>query len=458
MNETLHVGVAETTINPRMGMQIDGNIGVHRPARFVLNDIHARAVAFRQGEERFLLLSMELLAVTREWTDAIRAFAAEELGFPPECVAVHAVQCHSAPSMGQIMLTDRLAPAREHPWIRGSDPDYGPLALSRIKPMLRNAFEAMCPVHLRFGTALESRVSFNRRIAMRDGTSEMGMGGRPQDALYREGPSDPEVGVALFTTESLDTPAALLHHTCHPVHWQPHDAVHSDWPGAWVQQVRGEMLPGVTPLVLNGCCGNVHHADVLNPDREDTPRSMARLLTEAVRRALEGPCVNDEAPVLASRAERFGIPWREFPEGLFDDARRFIEEHPEPTWTDETKTRLGRDWAYAASQLDIEQMMAESDTFEYEIQALRIGDLAIVFLPGEPFVEGQLAIKQRSPFTRTFVAHMSNRYVGYIPTPEAIARGGYEVGAWGASKLAEGALGMIVERSVGMLEGLYAPD
>ena len=454
MAEALHVGAAETTINPRMGMQIDGNIGVQRPARLILNDLHARAIAFRQGEERFLLIALELLAVTQEWTAAIRDFAAEELGFPRDCVAVHAVQCHSAPSLGQIMLTDRLAPAREHPWMRGSHPDYGLLVMSRIKPMLREAAANMRPVRLRFGTAFESRVSFNRRIAMRDGTSEMGMGGRPQDALYREGPSDPEVGVALFTTEDLDTPAALLHHTCHPVHWHPHDAVHSDWPGAWARRVREEMLPGVTPLVLNGCCGNVHHADVFNPGREDTPQSMARLLTDAVRHALEGPCVNDEAPVLASRTERFGVPWRDFPEGMFEDAHRFIEEHPEPTWTDETKTRFGRDWAYAASQLDLEQMMAESDEFEYEIQVVRIGDLAIVVLPGEPFVEGQLEIKQRSPFARTFVAHMSNRYVGYIPTPEAIRRGGYEVGPWGASKLAEGALQTIVDRSVGMLEGL----
>ncbi|MGM0494664.1 MAG: hypothetical protein ACQER1_17160 [Armatimonadota bacterium] len=454
MSQKLHVGVAATTINPRMGMQIDGNIGVQRPARFVLNDLHARAIAFRQGEERFLLIGLELLAVTQEWTDAIRDFAADELGFPHDCVAVHAVQCHSAPSLGQIMLTERLAPARERPWMRGSDPDYGPLVMSRIKPMLREAAANMRPVHVRFGTALESGVSFNRRIAMRDGTSEMGLAGRPQDALYREGPSDPEVGVALFTTEDLDTPAALLHHTCHPVHWNPHDAVHSDWPGAWAERVREEMLPGVTPLVLNGCCGNVHHADVFNPGREDTPQSMARLLTDAVRRALEGPCVTDEAPVLASRTERFGIPWRKFPEGMFEDAHRFIEEHPEPTWTDETKTRFGRDWAYAASQLDLEQMMAESDTFEYEIQVVRIGDLAIVVLPGEPFVEGQLEIKEQSPFGRTFVAHMSNRYVGYIPTPEAIERGGYEVGPWGASKLAEGALQTIVDLSVAMLEGL----
>jgi hypothetical protein len=32
MSNELQVGAAETTINPRLGMQIDGNIGAYRPA------------------------------------------------------------------------------------------------------------------------------------------------------------------------------------------------------------------------------------------------------------------------------------------------------------------------------------------------------------------------------------------------------------------------------------------
>ncbi|MEA3401802.1 MAG: hypothetical protein U9R79_11230, partial [Armatimonadota bacterium] len=177
MNATLQVGVAETTINPRLGMQIDGNIGVHRPARLVISDLYARAMAFQEGERRFLLLSLDLLAITRQWSDAIRDFAAEKLGFERDAVAVHVVQNHSSPSMGQIMLSDRLEAARKYPWIRGSDPEYGPLAMARIKPMLRQAVANLQPVRLMFGSALESRVSFNRRIAMRDGTSEMGLRG-----------------------------------------------------------------------------------------------------------------------------------------------------------------------------------------------------------------------------------------------------------------------------------------
>ncbi len=454
MDLSLQAGVAETTINPRLGMQIDGNIGARRPAQFILSDLYARAIVFQQAEKRFLLLAMELLAITQEWSEAIRACAATEFGFDHDAVAVHVVQNHSSPSMGQIMLSDRLDATRKYPWIRGSDPDYGPLVTEKIGPLIREAVDGLQPVRLLCASALEARVSFNRRVAHRDGTSAMGV--RDQEALHREGPSDPEVGVALLTTPSLQTVAALLHHSCHPVHWNPHHGIHGDWPGAWADQVRRGLLPSAVPLVLNGCCGNVHHADPLNPQREDTPQSMASLLTEAARTALCSPCFSDDSPTLAHKTVRFGIPFRQFPEEVFADARKLISEHPEPLWTDETKTRFEWDWHFAASLLDLEHVLATQAEFEYEIQALRIGDLAILILPGEPFVEAQLEIKQASPAKRTFVAHMSNRYVGYIPTPEAIRRGGYETRPSHSSKLAPEALQMITERSVALLEELYA--
>ena len=454
---TLQVGAAETTINPQLGMQIDGNIGAYRPAQVILNDLFARAIVFQQGDTRFLLLSLELLAVTQEWTEAIRNFAANELGFDRDAVAVHTVQNHSSPSMGHIMLSDQFEATKKHPWIRGSHPDFGPLAMKRIEPMIRRAVESLQPARLAFGSALESRISFNRRIVMRDGTAEMGFGhqNRRHEALYREGPSDPEVGVALFTTHTLETVAALLHHTCHPVHWHPHQAIHSDWPGAWSAEVRRRLMPSTIPLVLNGCCGNVVHHDVFNPNREDTPESMGRLLTDAVQEALAGFLTIADNPRLAYKSTRFAIPFRQFPKSIFAAAHELISEYPDPMWTEDSKTMFEWDWHFAASLVDLERRLATEPEYEYEIQAVRLGDLSILVLPGEPFVDAQLEIKQRSPAVRTFVAHMSNRYVGYIPTPEAIRRGGYETRPSNSSKLAPEALQMIIDKSVALLEELY---
>ena len=109
-----------------------------------------------------------------------------------------------------------------------------------------------------------------------------------------------------------------------------------------------------------------------------------------------------------------------------------------------------------------DDLVAQAGEFRAMLERLvagssaQIGEIALLALTGEPFVEGQLRIKLGSPAPYTFVAHMSNGYVGYIPTSEAIKRGGYETDTSHWSKLAPQALDMIVEESVAVLDELYS--
>ena len=61
-----------------------------------------------------------------------------------------------------------------------------------------------------------------------------------------------------------------------------------------------------------------------------------------------------------------------------------------------------------------------------EVLVLRLGDVCVVGLPGEPFCALGLWLKGRSPARHTLVAGLSNDAVGYLPTREAFAQGGYE--------------------------------
>ena len=76
-------------------------------------------------------------------------------------------------------------------------------------------------------------------------------------------------------------------------------------------------------------------------------------------------------------------------------------------------------------------------------------------LGGEPFVQGQLEIKQKSPAAYTFIAHMCNYYVGYIPTKEAFRTGGYETVTGLSSKLHPDALEKITEASISLIKTLF---
>ena len=106
-------------------------------------------------------------------------------------------------------------------------------------------------------------------------------------------------------------------------------------------------------------------------------------------------------------------------------------------------------WFRAASTKSIEYCRAREAEFSYEIQVFRIGDLGVVGLPGEPFVEGQLALKTNSAAPFLFPAHMTTHYVGYLPPRAAYERGGHEANEdityW--AKLAPGCLERVVDRA-----------
>jgi neutral ceramidase len=68
----------------------------------------------------------------------------------------------------------------------------------------------------------------------------------------------------------------------------------------------------------------------------------------------------------------------------------------------------------------------QGETRETWIQAMFIGDVAIVGVPAEYFAVLGMDIKKRSPFKHTYVAELANDWIGYLPDREAHALGGYQ--------------------------------
>jgi hypothetical protein len=77
-----------------------------------------------------------------------------------------------------------------------------------------------------------------------------------------------------------------------------------------------------------------------------------------------------------------------------------------------------------------------------------------VFLPGEPFVEIALAIREASPWPFTAVVGYSDDYIGYIPTDRAFENGGYETSPGRWSRLAPGSEAIVCDEAIRMLGGL----
>jgi hypothetical protein len=82
------------------------------------------------------------------------------------------------------------------------------------------------------------------------------------------------------------------------------------------------------------------------------------------------------------------------------------------------------DELYARVWLSMHEQQQTDD--QVEVMAIRLGDIAIVALPGEVFCETGLAIRQPSPAPHTLVVELANDAVGYLPPLVAFKQGGYE--------------------------------
>ena len=460
---TCHAGAAEVDITPKLGTQLAGDIGRHRPARIVEEPIYAGIVVLEVGGRRCCIISMNVIVMTRTWADPMRRRIAERLGTEPSAVMLHATQNHAAPALGHFMLSEDCPYIPdEHDYLRGGDNAYMPLVEERLMEGVERAATATRPAWFDSGLTHETRVAFNRRYILRDGTrTAQPSGAKRQRVLQAEGPIDPEVGVGALVDDGGHPIALLLHHTCHPVHGFRFSAVQGSWPGAWRLGLKERYGESCVPLVLNGCCGNIHHTNHLEPEHDQRPETHGKHLTDktlAVMRSLHPRPIE----TLDWRSANVAVRFRDVPREKITQAKQYLAEHPEPEWFEKHgESAVPGDWFFAVNELDAHALIERTGpTTDYEVQAIRLGDVAIVGVPGEPYVECQLRMKAGSPARHTFVGHYSNDYIGYVPIPEAIADGStWETRFGNGSKLAPEALAQIADHTVSVLHDLFgAPN
>ncbi len=464
----LNAGAAMIDISPPAGTHLAGSgAGDHRPAQAVIEPLYAKAIVFEAGGRRVCLVILDLTIVTGDYTERIRAAICEQTGIDQDAIMVQATQTHSAPSLGYFMLDPDfpLETSEETEYLRGAEGAYGERAAVAAVEAAVEAAGRLQPVRIGLGRGVLGDLAFNRRGIRRDGTIIMPRPlGREQqpfgisDVCYLEGPIDPEVGVCCIQDMNKKPLAFLLHYTCHPVNAYGNSetflAASADWPGAWASETQQAFGADAVPLVVNGCCGNINPWHPFDGDFRPDHQRMGRGLARMSERIVRNLTFAGEAS-LDTRIERIGLPFREIPDERLREVAAMLDEHPEPPR--EADGQVDPRWFRAASTRSVELCRQRDGAFSYEIQAFRIGDLCIVGLPGEPFVEGQLALKLNSAAPYLFPAHLTTHYVGYLPTREAYSRGGHEanedVTYW--AKLAPGCLETVIERARGMVQDLF---
>ena len=445
----LQSGSAKIDITPPLTIPYLSFVPRHALFSGVHDPLYARAVAVDDGATAAIVIAADsigysnaILGPQRNFTQELRQRIAAQTPVPAAHIMLAASHAHSTPETLHLRrLLDTPAAAA---WLE--------VLLDQLASVAIMAWRQRKPCRLRVGKGAVHDLARNRRVIGSDGRIVGGPETTPDMTNASAGPLDPSVGVVLI--ESLDgaTRTVLVNFACHPVTVQAQPYLSADFPGVAMAMVEHSLPRCTNALFLQGACGN------LNPIRNttdfaDVERYGLMLGGEVVKiaaqlSATDAPTVGAK---VTARSEIIELAVRDLP------ARPALQQA-----YDEASHRLSATTDSAEQALRLSEVrLAEealvlidrgSAPIAAEIQIIGIGDLALVALPGEPFVELGLAIRQQSPARHTFVIGYANDYIGYLPTPEAWEQGGYEVALGPWTRVGKMGGAQLVAKAVKMLQ------
>lgn len=373
-----------------------------------------KAMVLQQGDVRLALATLDLIAWTRRRSDGPRAEITAGTGIPAEHILVNCSHTHSGP------YTDESLDL-----CSSMDEAYLPRVQAAISEAVCQAAQDLRSVTVGTAKTTHGGIGRNRRL-LRPGGSAINAWlatAEERESLPLAGPHDEDLMAWVFFAQDAPV-AALWNYTLH-VNTHFGTSFSADYPGRVAAALCEECGPDFFTLFLPGACGDINHT-VGFPE-------VSRQLSEAMRAVVRG--------ARPGASEALGAAWRELPLGV-RDREAFQAEEVRAKWPDcfdvfENEDRLLK--------------TDPQDEIVTVVQALRIGDGVIAGTPGETFSQLGLDLKRRSPYPLTAVAELCNDIIGYIPTREAFAQGGYETFRSRWARVVPGAGEQIVDALVEML-------
>lgn len=415
----LLMGVAHAVITPPVGSEMSGFIARGSGMLGVHDNLYARAMIWSNGNDasRVVLLTLDLIGLDFPQVESIRQRIAARTAIPQEHIAVTATHTHGGPSV----MDGRLGGHVDHHYLE--------FMLQTATDVVEEASQKLVPVTARFSIGNEPTVGKNRRDV--------------------DGVIDPAVPVVRFDALDGRVHAILLSYACHPVTLGADNYLATaDYPGYTVRALEA-VYPGAHLQFATGCCGEINtghsaHDSVKGRGLERRTYAECQRLGHIIAGAALQASERGAAPV--------GIPLAQVPDqsgnAQIKVLRSVVElpllsvESPDALRLSAEQyrkeaTRLQRNGMHTGEGLML-QAWAEwaekistdahpSHSILSEVMLLAIGEISILLLPGEPFVELGLEIKRRAGHEALMVIGYANGVPGYIPHRAAYETGGYEV-------------------------------
>jgi hypothetical protein len=405
--------------------------------------MYATAIVLESGGQKFAMVDVDAIGVTGY--PEIAARVERVTGIPAGHIRLGATHTHAGPLVSVVRgpLGVDFTPYQR------AQERYNAMVADKIAGAIVEANSKLRPAHA-YGAKGTGTININRRVRAKEGMPAA-VGRNPDGFVDRD--------LVVIRIDGADGKpyAVLVNFQCHGTVLAYENKYFSpDWIGPMRKAVE-TAIPGATCLFFQGAAGNQGPVEGFTGDLE-VPRRLGSILGyQAAALALGVETVKREPRFegfVESTAFQAKQHWRV--SGPRDATMKFatkILELPPRTYSpqeiDEMATLVadarakvaaakaaGDPWKQHQADARLRRfsdLLAQwkapgTAPVKVRAQVLRLGDMAIVAMPGEPFAEIGAAVKRASPFAITmFCGYSSGEGGDYIPTEPEFALGGYEV-------------------------------
>jgi hypothetical protein len=372
--------------------------------------LRARGIVLLGAGEPIVLCAVDWIGIANEGHDAFRQALAAAAGTTIQRVTVHTLHQHDAPDCdfgAEKILKDEGLDALNF------ESAFQREALKRVATAVREALPAAQTVtEIGLGTAPVHQVASNRRIFGPDGKVKAVRYTSTPDPKLRaepEGTIDPLVSLVSFWNTNRPV-AVLSYYATHPQSYYRTGMPNPDFPGI-ARFLRQLAVPQALHVHFNGAGGNLG-AGKYNDGSPENRRLLAERLADGMKRAWEATKRQSITPESVGwQSEAVALP----PSKHLEEAKLVAElkGRSAPFLTRGEASRLA--WLRRCQA-----------GHRIEVSCLTLGEARLLHLPGELFVEYQLAAKAERPGRFVAMAAYGDYGPWYIGTERAYTEGGYE--------------------------------
>ncbi len=411
----LKAGSSEVCITPQCKVSLCGYFN-DRVAEGVLDDIYVKSLVLESENKQAALFVFDLAHMESSFVQRVRRTLSTDYGLREDMSTFAATHTHTAPEIcaaGHVPVS----------------PSYMEFLYEKTLEAYRKALDKIKSCQVKFHLGKNGKLAFNRRYWMKSGKVVTNPGKLNPDILRPEGPIDPDVGVAgFFTDGKLST---ILVNIVNHSDTIGGTRVSADWPGHLSRLVKKKIGENIPVLVMVGTSGNINHFDVTT-DRNQTCYEESRRIGKGYAKTVLDSLAQCEpvisVPLRVARTP-FEVPPREVSEEEIRQAQKDAAFEGEVTPGNLTSEGLaaGDTFIRKFFALHLLKLVENRSPRKLEVLGIRFGEIVILSLSGEPFVETGLELKKHSPAKYTFIAEVANVSLsGYIPLEKNFGRGGYE--------------------------------